>query len=451
MSSLASMFPLRGANRMKRTWIGIGNEGLASGDVVLDGRASAVPCCFDETQAVAEDLFDGTVAASPLDAGVPTASSFGRRSTVLPRVEIVGAEPRLVLDEQARYETVRHLGSGGLGEVVGARDNDIGREVAVKRIRSGAKSAPLLARFVEEVRTIGSLEHPNIVPIHDVGQDENGDYYFVMKCVDGETLEAVIERLSAGDRETHARYGFERRVEIFRALLEAVAFAHSKGIVHRDIKPANVMVGAYGEVMLMDWGIAKRLRETGAPLPAQPIEPRGPSRRGPLFETRAGEIVGTPAYMSPEQSRGDLVDERSDIYSLSILFYEFLTLTHPLDGKRTLGEMIRAIGVENPTMAGAVQSPHQPSTPMDLSWFVQEGYRKDPADRYASVREMKDRLDRRADGIIPIQCHVTLLMRAANGWIRLLERRPVLVTLLMLVALVLAAAFGLGGAARVRG
>ena len=434
-----------------RTLVGIGNAPLANRDVVSNKHSSGKRRRSDETR-IAEELFGATVECpSPLNAITQTASTFGRRSTVLPRVKMVGAEPRLVANEQARYETVRFLGAGGLGEVVGARDNDIGREVAVKRIRGGERSAPVLARFVDEVRTIGSLEHPNIVPIHDVGVDENGDYYFVMKCVEGETLEAILERLAAGDRETHVRYGFERRVEIFRALLEAVAFAHAKGVVHRDIKPANVMVGAYGEVMLMDWGIAKRMREARTPLPPLPLDPSAHSPRGSLFETRAGEIVGTPAYMSPEQSRGDQVDERSDIYSLSILFYELMTLRHPLDGKQSLGEMIRAIQQEIPPLAGSVHSPHQPSPPSDLAWFLSKGYGKEPHHRFQSVREMIDRLDQRADGIIPIQCHITFLMRVANGWIRLLEQRPILVTVVMMIALILALVGSFGIASRLHG
>ena len=112
------------------------------------------------------------------------------------------------------------------------------------------ESPEALARFVEEIRTTGGLEHPNIVPIHDVGLDEKGRYYFIMKYVDGETLESILARLRAGDRETHARYGFERRVEIFKGVLEAIAYAHARGYIHRDIKPANIMVGAFGEVLV---------------------------------------------------------------------------------------------------------------------------------------------------------------------------------------------------------
>jgi eukaryotic-like serine/threonine-protein kinase len=370
------------------------------------------------------------------------------RSTVLPRLEMVGAEPRLVHGGQRRYETTRRLGEGGFGEVLGARDNDIGREVAVKRLHPEMRSPAVLARFAEEVRTIGSLEHPNIVPIHDVGVEENGDYYFVMKYVAGETLESIIDKLAAGDRDAHARLGAERRIQIFIALLEAVAFAHSKGILHRDIKPANVMVGAYGEVVLMDWGIAKRLRDDGpgsAVLPAEtaPASTRAGkgSSRGALFQTRSGELIGTPAYMSPEQSRGEPIDERSDVYSLSVLLYEFLTLQHPLDGKTTLSAMLHAISHEPPTLAGAVSHPHQPSVAMDLSWFLRKGLAKNPAERYESVAAMITRLERRAEGIIPIQCHITFMKRVSNGVGRFIDRHFILTTLLMVasVAAVIAA------------
>jgi eukaryotic-like serine/threonine-protein kinase len=320
------------------------------------------------------------------------------------------------------------------------------------------------------VRTIGSLEHPNIVPIHDVGIEDNGDYYFVMKYVAGETLESIIEKLAAGDRDAHARFGSERRVQIFIALLEAVGFAHSKGILHRDIKPANVMVGAYGEVVLMDWGIAKRLREPaqapaglsaglsmdGAPPSGAALQDgallqegavvlqesaaaghtgKGGSR-GELYRTRSGELIGTPAYMSPEQSRGEPIDERSDVYSLCVLFYELLTLNHPLAEKTTLEEMLHAVRHEPVPIAGVVTHPQQPSVAMDLSWFLRKGLAKDPAQRYASVAEMLTRLERRAEGIIPIQCHITFMKRVSNGVGRFIDRHPIVTTGIMLAGVV---------------
>jgi eukaryotic-like serine/threonine-protein kinase len=367
----------------------------------------------------------------------PPPSTTLVRTTVLPRIEMVGTTPRLVNKGKVRYEHVRRLGEGGLGEVLGVRDNDIDRDVAVKRLRPDMSSPATLARFVEEVRTIGRLEHPNIVPIHDVGVDEKGEFYFVMKYVDGETLESVIDKLAAGDPLYHAHYGPERRVQIVMSLLEALAFAHKKGIVHRDIKPANVMVGAYGEVVLMDWGIAKKLRDdSAAATDGATAHPPGHAKRGALFATVAGQLIGTPAYMSPEQARGEKIDERSDLYSLSILFYELLTLHHPLAEKQTLPEMIHGITSEPILLAGFVDSAHQPSTSMDLSWVLRKGLEKDPAARYQSASEMLERLEQRAEGKIPIQCHITFAKRMTSEWSRFIDQHPKIVSFLMLVALI---------------
>lgn len=377
-----------------------------------------------------------TVAGSPkLEVGPVSAVTPIRttlRTTVLPRVRTVGAEAHIVVEDRARYEHVNRLGEGGIGEVLGVVDNDIGRKVAVKRLRANVKSPAAALRFAEEVRTVGQLEHPNIIPIHDVGVDEKGDYFFVMKYVDGETLESVIEKLIAGDKDYHARFGFEHRVQIFSALLEAVAFAHSKGIIHRDIKPANVMIGPYGEVVLMDWGIAKN---TGAKVAPESAPEAGvtqqTSRRGTLFETRIGELVGTPAYASPEQARGDKIDERSDIYSLSLLFWEFLTLRHPLESKQSLIEMLRAIQDEPVPHASFVKSPHQPIVPVELGWFLIHGLAKDPAKRFPSVRFMIEGLGRRAEGYFPIQCPITFSKRVLNIAKRFVDRHPLATTLLL--------------------
>src|SRR5262249_60463772 len=153
-------------------------------------------------------------------------------------------------------------------EVVLVNDRDIERQVALKRLLPELQDPALLARFVDEIRIVGRLEHPNIVPIHDVGVDELGRYYFVMKYVEGETLESIIEKLAAGDPAYVRTYSYERRIEIFLGLLHALEYAHSHGVVHRDVKPANVMVGRYGEVVLMDWGIAKPLASKRDPAAA---------------------------------------------------------------------------------------------------------------------------------------------------------------------------------------
>ncbi|MBI5501649.1 MAG: serine/threonine protein kinase [Deltaproteobacteria bacterium] len=356
----------------------------------------------------------------------PGDTAVGARTTILPRVQLVGDRPELVQDRRRRFEVLRTLGEGGAGEVLAAADNDIGRQVALKKIRGEVMSPEALVRFVEEIRIIGRLEHPNIIPIHDVGIDERGDYYFVMKLVDGETIESLIEKLRRGDREAHRLYPFERRVQIFRGLLEAVAFAHARGIVHRDIKPANVMVGKFGEVLLMDWGIAKPIREEGPSIDDAVRETSAGTCGEPshALRTQLGALIGTPLYMSPEQACGEPVDERSDVYSLAALLYEFLFLRHYLDGCRTLDEVLAGVKERQISLLGVPDAPGQPTVPMDLRWYLKQGLEKDPDRRYPSVQAMIDRLDRRAEGDIPIQCPITFAKRTSTAWTRLIDRHP---------------------------
>jgi serine/threonine-protein kinase len=354
----------------------------------------------------------------------PTTSTL--RTTVLPRGVIArtGSTPHLATDGKPRYELSHRLGQGGVGDVMKARDNDIEREVAIKRIRADVKSHATVMRFAEEVRTIGNLEHPNIVPIHDVGLDHEGDYFFVMKYVHGETLEQIIEKLAAGDPRAHAHYGFERRVEIMMSVMEAIAYAHANGIIHRDIKPANVMVGPYGEVMVMDWGLARKIKGDE---PRHPDAPSNPDASGSrrLFQTQVGTLLGTPAYMSPEQARGEALTEKSDIYSLSVMFYELLTLKHPLGDKTTLESMLSGVQNDPVTPAYSIVSSVQPRVGADLAWFLIAGLEKDPAKRFSSVDAMLERLRLRAEGVIPIQCSFTLSMRIVSMWRRALSNHPI--------------------------
>lgn len=377
---------------------------------------------------------DATVAAVTNDGARPPGVTT-RATTVLPRVEIQGGEVRLVHSGRTRYETERVLGEGGMGTVDLARDHDIDRRVAIKRLRAELAGTTGIARFAEEVRTVARLEHPNIVPVHDVGLDAQG-YFLVMKYVEGETVERIIERLAAGDEEAHRRYGFEVRVQIFIGLLRALAYAHDRGIIHRDIKPANVMVGPYGEVVLMDWGIARPIE--GADLPAQAPAPEEASEdeqvtKKRLVRTAGASLVGTPMYMSPEQARGrsDL-DARSDLYSACVLFHELLTLRHYLEGKSSVPAVL--VGVLNDALPGPMQMvasahPAQPPPPAEYVHFVRKGMAKDASARWQSAREMIIALEDALAGKVHVQCTVTMSKRMTREAGRFVDRHPQLTRL----------------------
>ncbi|EYF05787.1 serine/threonine-protein kinase [Chondromyces apiculatus] len=374
--------------------------------------------------------------------------SSASRATTLPRVEGQGSAMRLIPEVRARYQTLKVLGAGGMGEVFLVHDNDIVRKVAVKRLLSDDTSPATLARFVDEIRTVGRLEHPSIVPIHDVGIDEEGRYYFVMKYVEGETLESIIERLVARDPAYHRKYTIERRCEIFVALLHALAYAHAHGIVHRDIKPANIMVGRFGEVMLMDWGIAKPITaENDHAASAQgtlaTLGDAGKDERARLYATRIGTLVGTPAYMSPEQARGDndQIDSRSDLYSAAVVFHELLTLHHYLSDRRTIDQMLTGVMSEEFSNARLYGSPAavQARIPGELMYFVARGIEKAPADRFQSADEMIESLQMFLSGQMEVTCHVTLQKRILSDMGRFIDKhsRAGMFILLFLTATVL--------------
>ena len=415
-------------------------EAQKTGDAKRAGDAQETLIQRGESDKEVESLKQETIV------GRPTYQSGEQRATVLPKVVLEGSVARLIHEQEERFDNVSALGSGAAGDVLLAHDKDVRRNVAIKTLKKEIHDPKIIGRFVEEIRTVGELEHPNIPPIHDVGINAEGQYFFVMKYMDGVTLTEIIRRLREGDPETHAVYTFEKRAMIISEVCKALSFAHSKGFIHRDIKPDNIMIGRYGEVFLMDWGIAKRVgveREEISFLDTI-IEEGGPSgesdqnnRRS--IETVHGSLLGTPLYMSPEQARRDNqnLDRRSDIYSVCAVFHELLTLRHYLSHYKTLDDVLKGVIEDEPDMAMMVSNPHQSRPPADLSHVVRKGMQKDPERRYQSVEELIELLEKVRAGYLPIQCPFTFSKRTAFAPVHLVDKHP-------FMALMLFALFGLG-------
>jgi serine/threonine protein kinase len=215
---------------------------------------------------------------------------------------------------ETRYRLGREVGRGGMGSVWEAEDPELGRVVAVKVLDLPDEAGDLAARLKREARVLARLEHPGVVPVHDVGTLPDGRPWYAMKLVRGERLDEAAARLPT----------LPERLRLFLRVCEPVAFAHARGVVHRDLKPSNVMVGPFGEVLVLDWGIARLLEEevserSPGPPAAVPGAPREP-RDAPAPGTSAGTVLGTPGFMAPEQARGDGgVDARADVFALGVL------------------------------------------------------------------------------------------------------------------------------------
>jgi serine/threonine protein kinase len=312
-----------------------------------------------------------------------------------------------------RIQVRGEVGRGAMGQVLLGFDTKLRREMALKvtHLPRGVIPRQLLARFVEEAQVNAQLEHPNIVPVHDLGLDPSGRAYFSMKLVRGRSLEEILTARLAGDQNTLAEFGLRRLLDIFLQVCLAMEYAHARGVIHRDLKPANVMVGDFGEVAVMDWGVAK-LKEIAAGVSTEAeafatehelTESGSVSSPGPVTSVRAdtkawqthdGAVLGTPHYMAPEQAKGLAVDERSDLYSLGVMLYEILCGQVPFDHEDPT-VVVRRVILESPKPP----STHDSQVPPALEMLVMRLLAKEPQDRALPLPEVRAHVQNYIDGI----------------------------------------------------
>ncbi len=293
-------------------------------------------------------------------------------------------------DKDDKYRVSGEVARGGMGVILNAQDTVIGRDVAMKVISSrGQDLREFSERFVREAQIQGKLEHPNICPVHELGVDENGRPYFTMKMVRGSSLADMIEQ--AMDKSDPAsRTWLTEVLNIFLKICDGIAYAHSNGIIHRDLKPDNIMVGDFGEVYVMDWGLAKILGEEQDDCRYGLLIDQREGQTD-LMKTMTGSVVGTPGYMSPEQAKGLVatMDERSDVYSLGALLYELVTLESPFHGEDAW-DILEIIQRDLPVPP--LQVKRGKNLPPELDTIIMKCLAKDKNDRYRSVMDLKEEI-----------------------------------------------------------
>jgi serine/threonine protein kinase len=320
-----------------------------------------------------------------------------------------------------RFRVSDELGRGAMGYVMRATDTTLKRDLAFKvsPLPKDQLSREQLARFIEEAQITAQLEHPNVVPVHDIGLDPEGRAYFSMKLIRGQSLETIFEKLHAEDEDTLAEFGLRRLLDVFLQACQAVEYAHASGVIHRDLKPSNIMVGDFGEVLVMDWGVAKPLGRAGPPMndeavdrisasdmdaiarprsgyPAANVTSIRAGKRG--LATQHGTVIGTPAYMSPEQAAGKSLDEKTDVYALGVILYQILCGEVPFDHDDP--EMILALLMSQPPLP---PSEMNASAPHALESLALRMLAKKPEDRTLTIPQIRAHIQDYIEGFAHVE------------------------------------------------
>jgi hypothetical protein len=321
---------------------------------------------------------DETLLGEQFVATVVSAADRGLEDSATTASEDAAAEP-FGID---RYRITRAIGEGGMGRVAEAEDLQFGRMVALKTMLGGGDSSERVRRFGLEAVVTANLDHPGIPAVYERGRDRQGNPFYVMRLVRGRSLRDAIESAETLDD----------RLRLLPALIDVaqtLAFAHARGVIHRDIKPDNVVVGAYGDTVVIDWGVAK-LRGVNANLTTGAGARSGEhAAAGTSTETQHGSVVGTPAYMAPEQAAGRVeeVDERSDVFSLGALLYHLFAGHPPYRGRSSMAVIAKALEVELEPLASVAGD-----VPPAISAIVDKAMAKDPEQRYASAGQLAEAL-----------------------------------------------------------
>lgn len=333
-----------------------------------------------------------------------------------------------VQESPGRYSQIGEYGRGGMGRVLLVHDEHLGRQIALKELLPGSDSQdnahtqgrltePMMARFLQEARITGQLEHPSIVPVYELGHRADGSLYYTMKLVRGKTLSQAIA--DAGSVE-----GRLKLLPHFIDLCNAIAYAHSRKVIHRDIKPGNVMVGDFGETVALDWGLAKskEAEDLHAGDIAESLNAIRLGDEASLEKTTHGQAIGTPTYMPPEQALGqlELVDERSDVYALGAVLYELLSTRPPYSGKESR-EILAKVVSEDPEELTQVSS----RIPAELVAICKKAMARAPGDRYQTAKELAEEVQRFQTGGF-VSAHAYRVSDLVRWFVR--KYKPIVVT-----------------------